>query len=421
MTELTSAFDEIFPKWKDLNFGIILISVYYFLEFGSIQGLFPVISSLKIPLLISGISVGYAFFLFLSNAFDRKSGVTRSLFCLILFVVVYSLVGTDSSSTRTDLIKVCSIYYANYLIIVSNVKKVSQFKFILDVWLFSTAFSCYNGFFQGGLVWNSRWLNDENQIALLADMAFPFAFIFMVLHRSKLRKLYYLLSVFSYSMLNVVAHSRGGSLGFALAILSCFLVLKNKVRNFLFFTFFVIITLNYAPPIFFEDMATLEQGVEEGTADDRVYLWGIAIDMFSHNPVLGVGPMNYPIRFSDYEKGNRYRTGAQRVAHSTPIQYLAEYGSVGVMLFLLLQVQLYKNWKFVVVSRKIIDCKKITNRDQNYFRLVGHACIISQIAFHFCALFLSVFLYPFYWSVLPFSEVWKNICLEENDKKGTRM
>lgn len=414
MDTIHKAFESIVPEWKDINFGIILISIYYILDLGSIQGLFPVVAALKIPYIVSAVSVIYALILSWSNAFDRKSGVTRSLFCLLLFVVIYSMMVTGNPVARDELIKVCAIYFANYIIVVSKVRKVSQFIFLLDVWLLAIAFSSYNGSFQGGLIWGSRWLNDENQMATLAGIAFPFAIVLMALHRSKLKKLYYLFCIFNYSFVTVIAHSRGGVLGLVIAILLCLGALKNKVRNFLLILLIVAVTISYAPPIFFNDMATLEQGTQEQTADDRIYLWGIALHMFADHPIFGIGPMNYSFYFADYEQGVRYNS-KYRVAHSTPIEFLSETGVVGMFLFLLLQYQLYKNWECIGSSKGV--CARMGNsQDFHYIPLIAHACFISQIVFYWCALFLTLFMFPFYWCLLPLSEVWKNIGMEEVTK-----
>jgi O-antigen ligase len=415
MTEWTRTFEKSVPKWNDLNFGIILISVYYILDLGSIQGLFPIISSLKIPFIVSGVSIGYAIILFLSNSFDRTSGVTKTLFFLFLFTIIYSLISTGSSLAKTELIKVCLIYYANYIIVVSSVKKVSQFVFIVDILLLSIAFSCYNGIHQGGLIWGSRWFNDENQLSLLADIGIPFATVFLVIHKSKLKKIFYLFCIFTYSILNVIAYSRGGTLGLLLAVLLCVLVMKNKIRILLFMLVVTTITFHYAPPKFFEEMATLEQGTQEQTADDRLYLWGIALDMFKNHPLLGVGPMNYSFYFIDYEKHVRY-TSTNRVAHSTPLENLAETGLLGVFFFLLLQIQLYKNWRRSVLKKRLVA--KNINNNLHSLRLIGHACAISQLVFHWCSLFLTLFMFPFYWCLLPLSEAWKNISTEGNPKKN---
>lgn len=400
------------PKFTELNVGVLLLSIYILLEFGSFQGLYGVIRSLKIPYIIAVATLGYLLFLIVTGECSFKGGVTKSLFILFSFIIIYSLVSTRTRSVLPDILKGFLMYYVNYLVFVSKVKTKAQFVFLLDVLLVSVAFSSYHACRQGGLIWGSRWLNDENQMALLVSMVMPFAFLLFMLHKSKIKKLFYLCCMVIYLLVVVISHSRGSTLSMGLGIILCFLVVKNKLRNFLGIIILVSVSLYYAPPVFFQEMSTLQQGTKESTANDRLYLWGIAMDMLKDHPVLGVGPANYPYYFFDYEQGVRYTHGG-RVAHSTPIEYLAETGIVGMIILLLLQVQLYRNWR-ITVNASGSDPTVGGVMLYSDIRLLGHAALFSQLVFHFGSLFLSLFIFPFYWIIIPFSEAWKNIALDSN-------
>ena len=403
-------YGSIFPQFSGLNIGVFLMACYILLEFGSFQGLYGVVRSLKLPYIIAVATLGYLLFLILTGECSFKGGVTKSLFILFSFIIIYSILSTKSRYVLPDIIKGFLMYYVNYLVFISKVKTKMQFIFLLDVLLASVAFSSFHACRQGGLIWGSRWLNDENQMALLVSMVMPFAFLLFILHKSKIKKMFYLCCMVIYLLVVVISHSRGSTLSMVLAMLLCFLVVRNKIRNFLGIIILVSLSLYYAPPVFFEDMSTLQQGTQEQTANDRLYLWGIAMDMFHDHPMLGVGPANYPYYFFDYEQGVRYSHGG-RVAHSTPIEFLAETGIVGMAIFLLLQLQLYRNWR-VTVNASGNDPTGGHNVLYSDIRLLGHAALFSLLAYHFGSLFLSLFIFPFYWTVIPFSEAWKNIALE---------
>jgi len=191
----------------------------------------------------------------------------------------------------------------------------------------------------------------------------------------------------------------------------CWLLMRSKFRYFMIVSLTVILVFSFAPQKYFDEMKTLEQGIEEGTADDRIYLWGVAVDMFKNNLFLGVGPMNYSADFSEYEKGNRYPQGAMRVAHSTPVQWLAEMGIIGCFMLLSLQVALYKNWKMISMLKNNKD-NSPGKIDAEIYINISHACVISQVGFWFAASFLTLMSHPFYWCLIPFSEAWKNISLD---------
>jgi len=228
------------------------------------------------------------------------------------------------------------------------------------------------------------------------------------LYKPFLRKIFYAACLFFYVSVNVVAASRGGALAMIVVAFFCWLFTSHKLRNTLIILSATVLVLSFAPPVFFEEMATLKQGTQEGTASDRIYLWGIAMDMFEDHPFWGVGPMNYPYYFSSYEKGAIYPIGALRVAHSTPVQYLAEFGALGSFIFLFFLYALYRNWRNTYTyTRDLSESRRVSYSEVHSYELISHACGISQVGFWFGALFLTLLPYPFYWCLVPMSESWR--------------
>lgn len=401
-----------FESLKEFNFGIFLLSMHFLLEFGSFQGIFPILKDLKIPFIISSLSIVYACFLLFKGEVDLKSDVTRKFILLCAFIIVYSLISTDLEVYRIENSKLFMLYLSHYIIIVTCLKKPSQFILLIDIFIFAIVISSFHGIMQGGKIWGNRWLKDENHISLVVATAIPFALILYREYKNNFKKILYIIALAFFVAVNVVAASRGGALAMIIVAILSWLLFKNKFRIMLLMGLAVILVLSYAPKHFFEEMQTLEQGTEEGTADDRIYLWGFAIEMFEDHPLLGIGPMNYMTRFSEYEQGQRYKLNVLRVPHSTPVQWLAEMGIVGSIIFLLLFKALYKNWKLAGELKR--HPRYLENEERSaVFVSVTHACAIAQVGFWFAALFLSLMPYPFYWCLVPFSESWKNMTLQE--------
>ncbi|HQO64400.1 MAG TPA: O-antigen ligase family protein [Syntrophorhabdus sp.] len=405
---LDSVFAENFPRWQDVNPGIILISIYFLFELGSIQGLYQGINELKIPAIVSYLTMFYALYLIASNQVDWLSMTTRRFALLCAFIILYTLFSTKLEVARIDLVKIFLLIFSNYIVFICSVKRPSQFILLVDIWLFSIMFSSFHGIMQGGKIWGNRWLKDENHISLIAAMAIPFAFMLYRLYKPFLRKIFYAACLFFYVSVNVVAASRGGALAMIVVAFFCWLFTSHKLRNTLIILSATVLVLSFAPPVFFEEMATLKQGTQEGTASDRIYLWGIAMDMFEDHPFWGVGPMNYPYYFSSYEKGAIYPIGALRVAHSTPVQYLAEFGALGSFIFLFFLYALYRNWRNTYTyTRDLSESRRVSYSEVHSYELISHACGISQVGFWFGALFLTLLPYPFYWCLVPMSESWR--------------
>jgi len=184
------------------------------------------------------------------------------------------------------------------------------------------------------------------------------------------------------------------------------------MRNLIIILATAVLVISFAPQSFFEEIATLKQGTEEGTASDRIYLWGFCIEMFKDHPIIGVGPLNYPYYFSSYEKGNRYPLGAQRPPHTTPLQWMAEMGIIGIIILIYFLATMYSNWR--IVFRKESFKSQIITVERIDYKSINHAIGISQAGFWLGAIFLSLMPYPFYWCMPYFSEAWKNILSSNN-------
>jgi O-antigen ligase len=419
-----------FANVKELNFGILLLAAYFLFDFGAFQGVFDIVSQLRLPFIIATMSVLYAGYLVIIRRIDFKSITTWRFFLLCGFIVLYAQFSTEVQADRKALLTLFAQYFANYLIFIACVKTPYQFIFLIDIWLLGILHSSYHAIHQGGKLYDSIWLKDENHISLLVAMAIPFALILFKQYHSKLKKLFYLTCLVFYVVANIIAASRGGALAMFIAGLLCLLLYDNKMRNLLIMSIAVLLVFlvfTYGPELNMNRSlsgrltTTMNQGTQEETVNDRLYLWGLAIEMFDDNPILGVGPMNYPVKFYSYEKGQRYseRRGAWRVTHSTPLQWLAETGIIGSIIFILVQAALYKNWKIIYLMKKRIAAlaqPKIQAAISD-FNNISHACMISQVAFWIGALFLTLLPYPFFWCLIPFSEAWKNIYVHYVDAK----
>ena len=407
-----------FSNLKDINFGIVLIGSYIFLDFGAVQSLYEFVKPLQLPFIVASLSAIYALYLVVSGKIDFKKNTTKALIILSGFIIIDSQLRTVfEGGARTNLLAFIQ-YLSNYFIITACIKKPFQFVLIMDIFLISIIHSSFHSIMQGGKIYGNFLLRDENHIAIIAAYAIPFAFILFLTYQSKLKKFCYAFCLFLYVTANCVAASRGGVLGMCVGVFLLWCLSPNKKRDLFIVFITAILIISFAPQNFFNEMDSLKQGTKEGTADDRVYLWGLAWDMFLDNPVIGVGQYNYSIFYINYDRQQRYHyrhfeEGRPKVAHSTPMQWLAESGIIGAIFLLFLQVCLYKNWRLTNYKIKKIPITNDKILEKNIFLLQGlnNACGIAQIVYWFTALFLTLTPYPFYWILIGFSESWKNIVI----------
>ena len=404
------AFRDYFFKFSDINFGIVLVGIFFLFDFGSFQGVFEIVDTLRLPFILASISVLYATYLIITNLNEFKYETTRRFLFFIIYFLIYSFISTISPERKTTNFTELLQYTANYIIIVNCVRTPTQFILLIDILLASILHSSFHAFMQGGKLYDSIWLRDENHISLIATMGIPFAYIFYNESTSRAKKICYLVCFCFYITVTLVAASRGGGLALAAATLLSMRLYRNKKMRNLFMVVIAVLLIIVFGAKFIYEMGTLKEGTREGTASSRIHLWGLALEMFYDHPIIGVGPMNYTERFPEYDRGklNPESPETKYAAHSTPMEWLAEMGVIGTIVFLLLQASLYKNWKVVKINdtRNASDASRINH---SFLQKLVHACAISQVAFWVGALFLSLLTYPFYWPLIALSESCKRI------------
>lgn len=419
MTEnISIALTKLFPNYKDINFGIILLSLYILFDFGAFQGIFEIVNKLRLPYILALLTVVYALNLVFKKKVDFSSLTTKTFVFFCFFIIIYSELSTKDPVSQKAHLTLFLQYLANYIVLVSCVKKPSQFIFLIDIWLFGILHSSSHAIYQGGRLWDSIWLRDENHISLVSAYAIPFAFFLYMTYKSKLKKLFYVICVAVFITSVIVSVSRGGLVTMATMGFFCWLFVKHKFRMFLIILLSVILIFQFAPPRFFEEAKSLQQGTEEGTANERVYSWGLGVLMFLDHPIIGVGPANYKEYFQQYDYEHRYGAEAgrsafsKRAAHSTPFEWLAEFGLIGCIILFTLHLSLFRNWKIISRHKKTISEFAINKDNLIVLVMLTHACALTILGFWTGAIFLSLLPYPFFWILIPFSEAWKNIVLD---------
>ena len=164
----------------------------------------------------------------------------------------------------------------------------------------------------------------------------------------------------------IVSFARGTFLSFLLLLIYFFFRSSNKGKLIAFsflMTFVFLIILKSMYPNFYEsyktEMSTIwEQGTQQQTAHDRVYLCTKAWDMFVDHPLVGVGPNCYGFRLPRYSDradvqrwGVRYQTYG-RVTHNMFFQILADMGFLGVSSLLIILFFFFKKIHLIKASTK---------------------------------------------------------------------
>lgn len=228
--------------------------------------------------------------------------------------------------------------------ILLSVRTAQQFRLFVYAWMFGTWHICMNGVTYwlqyGGRADNAGGQGGEaNFLGAIIVTVAPVAFGLAINSKRTIEKLIFLGVAGSYALGVLASGSRAGLLAM-IGGLGYWLV--NTTRRGLAIGLALMATSGFlvaAPESFWEKMGTIMgpkdtnpwvEGQVEPSKGERLVLWALAIDLWHRHPVMGIGPLNYPVvsaeetDFTDPYKGQR---GLQ--AHNTWLQLLAEYGVVG--------------------------------------------------------------------------------------------
>jgi len=178
---------------------------------------------------------------------------------------------------------------------------------------------------------------DQNYVATYMSMMIPFAYFGMLRAKGLGVRLLSAAIAVVFVAATVIGNSRGGFLALLGAVFFCWLRSPRKWIGFAVLTVACVVLFLVAGETYWTEMATIAD-TDEGTADGRLDIWGIAFRMFLDHPIMGVGPGNFVWSAGDYQgeelilKYNKILT-LNIVTHSLYFELLAELGSVGVALF----------------------------------------------------------------------------------------
>ena len=126
--------------------------------------------------------------------------------------------------------------------------------------------------------------------------------------------------------------------------------------------------------------------------------------MFNYPELYVPYNLQYRIKADRHPRRDPY---LKRVAHSTPIEWIAETGILGSLIFSLMLFSIHSNWKHIHLYRK-----SDPNQSIQYIKTHNNATIVSIIGFWTGALFVSVLFWPFFWILVLFSEMGNNVYMQ---------
>ena len=260
---------------------------------------------------------------------------------------------------------------------------------------------------------------DNNYLAMLVLSGIALSYFLMISVSNKKYKLFLGFAFFSCLIAVVMGASRGAFLGlFVVGIYILFKSISFKTFKYLMFLpVLYLIMVPLVPEDVRERYVTLEnittvfqskgEGATEGSMHERIQLFWAGVDMFKDNPMFGVGLTNYPKEITNY-----LYVYEGKASHSMYIQFLAEIGIFGSLIFFLILFFSFHN----IYSAASIFRKK----NEKEFYYLSLAILGGMIGYCSAAFFLNPQHFGMIWMFCGLAAATKFIALKTNKTNSSK-
>jgi len=116
-------------------------------------------------------------------------------------------------------------------------------------------------------------MGDENDFALVMNMAIPFAYFMFLETNSPRKKIFYLFACCIFIAANVASLSRGGFVGLVPVIFYCWSKTPKKVSSTVIIAIMMGVLYLTAPATYWDEVKSIkEENIKTGTGESRWYL-----------------------------------------------------------------------------------------------------------------------------------------------------
>lgn len=403
--------------------GFYLVLAYLFFEFGRPQDSIP---GLQLIPFGTGLSVVILLNVYLSGKADLLRPQTKLWIPLLTIMAIHVPIAVNNFwalMTLKDMI----LLYAVYLGIMVFIDSTEKMMTCIKMWLGIHAFLAIMGTIKGGQGIGG-WMGDENDFCMVMDMVVPFAYFLLFSATGAAQKIKYLAFLGTFLLAVMTTLSRGGFMGLAAVGAYCWYRSPKKGNALVVLLIAVMFMVLFAPQTYWDEIASStsdETMSEEGTGGARLYTWGIGMQMFYSNPIIGIGQANFPWTFAIYEAGETFhdRSFGGRQAHSAWVTLIAELGLAGVVIVGGMLFQCYRDLAFVrrtfTPPQRREKHGQIMEAGEDVRIYLARAMEGSLIGFIISSVFISTLWYPSLWIMIGLIVALRNISENENGNFGS--
>jgi hypothetical protein len=417
-----STFNEEIDHGNEERYDLPFKLIYILTIMGSLKPEFiiPGIRDISIIRQIPNLLLGILFLLWIKKYPKVLHNKQTKFYFLFYLLIVFNTLLARNVGFALPIVKGFGAGFVSYLIVVSFINKHSKLMMILNVFILCNIPLAILGIKHGGLVESIPALSDENDFALLMNILMPLGFFLGMASKEFRKKVFYFGVTGLFIVGIIVSFSRGGFVGLLCTSVYCFL--KSQKKAALTIILLIIIPISYflVPQSYWDEMATIEQGTQEGTAATRIYLWGNALVIFANHPIFGVGPNNAGVWITTYDNTNRGGIDWGRALHSVYFTLLSELGLIGTFLFAAMIYYGEKNKTYIKniynsFSSLLSNISMLPSRKDRYTKQIKEIYFLSLaftgalIGYLSSGAFLSVLYYGWFWMIMSYTVILFNI------------
>ena len=335
----------------------------------------------------------------LANRKDTHFPLTAETVVLMLLMLWFCITLPFSFNIDASYFQWIKVMKIDFMILVAALVIHSKKHILALTWAVVISLAFYG--VKGGLftiatggnhrVWGPEgtFIEGNNELALALIMCIPLIQILRFEAQNVWLKRGLLTTMLLCAVAGLGSHSRGALVALAAMALVLWWRGKSKVLAGVFIVVMGILMIGFLPEAWFARMNTIGEYKEDGSAMGRINAWWMAWNL-AKDHFFGGGFEIY-----NFENFRRYAPDPEDVhaAHSIYFQVLGEHGFVGLIIFLIL-------WLLVWRSAGILRKQASARPETEWLVNLGAMCQVSLVAYAVGGAFLSLAYFDLPYNVL---------------------
>ena len=277
--------------------------------------------------------------------------VTSVLFLLVLWMNISTLLAIDTAASLPMWERVMKIQFMVFITL--YLLHTRQHVHIL-IWVLAGSvayFGIKGGLFTLRMGGEQRvfgppnsFIGDNNAVALAIVMTVPLLRYLHLQAENRWLKRGLLASMVLCGFAILGSQSRGALLAVTAMLVFLWLKGRNKLVSLLLLLALVPFAIAFMPESWMDRMRSIQHYEQDNSAMGRLQTWGMILNLAKDHPILGGGFEIYtPETFARYAPD-----AIPRAAHSIYFQMLGEHGYVGLLLFLVLWLLMWRDASWII-------------------------------------------------------------------------